>query len=161
MQQSITVALVDDHNKTRELISRFVAVDGITIQLEAKHGQDLLDQLLGIDTLPDVCLLDLSMPVMDGFETARRLRALYPSIRILAYSTNDHTDRVEEMLLCGAHGFIAKEVDPEDIMAGIKAVYNNLPFIRQHETSARSSGDRNAQYPQPSKLTHHNLKALP
>lgn len=84
---------------------------------------------------------------MNGFVTAKILREKYPSIKILAYSTDDYTEVVEAALKCGAHGFVTKDADPAEIKAGMLAVLNGQAFIRQSENSVRSSGNRKAEYP--------------
>ena len=74
----------------------------------AFDGQELLDKLAQLPTLPDVCLLDINMPIMDGFETATRLKVLYPQIKILAFSMDDDAPTVAAIKKAGADGFIWK-----------------------------------------------------
>jgi DNA-binding NarL/FixJ family response regulator len=143
----IAVAYAEDHATTREVLKGFLVKYGFRVQIEASDGRALLDELQEAPALPDVCLLDLSMPVMNGFETMKELHEKYPGIKVLAYSTNDQTELVEAILACGAHGFISKAVDPVEIKEGLLAVYHGRPFIRQQENSIAQSGNRKAMYP--------------
>lgn len=113
MENSVpAVAIVDDQSVMREVARSFLLQNGYAVSLEAVNGLDLLAQLEDIEKLPDICLLDLNMPEMDGFETARNLRSRFPSIRILAFSLSAEKSQVEEILECGADGFLPKESDP-------------------------------------------------
>lgn len=70
----------------RDVARSFLLDNDYDVSLEAVNDLDLLAQLEEVEKLPDICLLDLNMPQMDGFETARNLRSRFPSIRILAFS---------------------------------------------------------------------------
>ena len=132
----------------RKLLGIHFYREGFTLSHEADNGAQFLEQLQNGAALPDACLLDLSMPVMDGFETARQLREKYPAIKILAYSGNDMPDRVEEAIACGAHGFISKDLAPEEIQKGLMAVLADKPYIKQHPVTIKGCGGRKAQYQQ-------------
>lgn len=106
-------AIVDDQTLMREVASDFLRQNGYEVALEAVNGKDLLEKLRIVEQLPDACLLDLNMPEMDGFETARYLRQNFPSIRILAFSQFAQKAQVEEILECGADAFLPKESEPD------------------------------------------------
>jgi DNA-binding NarL/FixJ family response regulator len=108
----LSVAIVDDQPLMRETSRTMVGMFGYDIHLEATNGEDLLFQLENGNSLPDICLLDISMPVMDGFQTARELSCRYPEIRILAYSLGASPDQIQRIKQCGAHGFLPKEGPP-------------------------------------------------
>lgn len=87
---------------------------GFYIAIEASNGQDLLMQLgaAALD-LPSLCLLDINMPIMDGYETAGKLRELYPHIRVFAMSFAKRQEEIEQILQAGAHAFVFKDSPPE------------------------------------------------
>ncbi|WP_207436053.1 response regulator transcription factor [Sabulibacter ruber] len=118
----IKVALVDDHRLFRkgmaELINGF---SGYTVSLEAENGKDLTSRLFP-GSLPDIVLLDISMPVMDGFETALWLQEHHPEIRILALSMSDDTETVLRMLKSGVDGYLLKNADPSELRMALEAV---------------------------------------
>lgn len=111
----ITIALVDDYFPIRKFLGSFLSDQGFIISYHAENGQDFLDQLESGDVVPELCLLDITMPVMDGYETARQLREKYPEIQILAYSCFDDQKRINKVLESGAHKFISKDSAPEEV----------------------------------------------
>jgi DNA-binding NarL/FixJ family response regulator len=147
MEAPITIAYVEDNPTLRLLLGIHLNREGFKVGYEAGNGLELLEQLHKAPALPAACLLDMNMPVMDGFETVRHLRDKYPSIKILACSTDDYPNRVEEILGCGAHGFVSKDLDPVDIQNGLLTIIKGKPYILQHPTMIKSCGGRRASYP--------------
>jgi len=147
MGTAFTLAHVEDHPMLRKLLGIHLRRGGFEPSCEAANGLELLELLDNGGRVPDACLLDLNMPVMDGFETARLLREKYPTIKILAYSGNDFPDRVELALTSGAHGFISKDLAPEEFNKGLMAVLSNQPYIKQHPVTVKGCGGKVAGYP--------------
>jgi DNA-binding NarL/FixJ family response regulator len=114
--QQITVALVDDHKIFRQGLIEVLNHLGYTVTIEASNGQELLD-LLSHQQLPAICILDIHMPVMDGFETTRNLHLKYPEVKILVFSTDNSDASVARIRECGAHGFLEKGGSLDDISA--------------------------------------------
>jgi DNA-binding NarL/FixJ family response regulator len=81
---------------------------------DAINGQDLIRQLEA-ERLPDIILLDIAMPVMDGYATAEWLAANYPGTRILALSTMDTEGAIIRMIRSGAKGYVLKDADPAEL----------------------------------------------
>lgn len=113
-QKVITIAIAEDHPKMRAMISSLLKGFGFKVIIEARHGKELIDQLRQLELLPDVCLLDINMPVMKGFETARRISAEYPEIKIAALTANKDMDSLVNMLKNGASGYLVKSSDPSE-----------------------------------------------
>lgn len=111
----ITIALVDDYPPIRKFLGSFLSDHGFTICYQAENGQHLLDQLGTGNVIPELCLLDVTMPVMDGYETARQLKEKYPEVQILAYSCFDDEKRIDKILEAGAHKFISKDSAPDEV----------------------------------------------
>lgn len=107
------IAIADDTRMLRERIIQMLEELGYDIVISAEQGDDLLRQLSATRSLPDVCLLDMEMPGMNGCEAATALRRLYPSIKILGHSFDAANESV--MRKAGAHGFIAKGATPEEL----------------------------------------------
>ena len=102
----ITLAVVDDHALVREGMCGMLMLMGFKVIIQAEHGQDLLTQLTDASTLPDVCLLDINMPVMNGMETTIAMKRQWPGIKIVGYTFNE--SQTEAMLESGANACLQK-----------------------------------------------------
>ncbi|NII29256.1 response regulator [Pseudoflavitalea sp. X16] len=120
----LTVAIVDDSTFMRESARLRLSILGYKVVMEAENGQEFLDKLAQSD-IPDICLLDLNMPVMDGFETARNLKKNWPAIRILFHSM----ERIGEgAYACfGADGFVAKDASALDFRKALLSIAGHQP----------------------------------
>ncbi|RZK22482.1 MAG: response regulator transcription factor [Hymenobacter sp.] len=122
------IFLVDDHAIVRDGVRALLANEaGLVVVGEAGHGQELLDQL---PTTPaDVVLLDINMPVLDGQATVKRLHAEFPALKILVLSMLSHERYVEQLFGAGAHGYILKNADKEEIIVAIRSVVAGRQFL--------------------------------
>jgi DNA-binding NarL/FixJ family response regulator len=124
----IRVFLVDDHTIVRDgLRSVLTAEPLLSVVGEAANGHELLAQLPTVDT--DVVLMDLNMPVLDGLATTHRLRKEYPQLRILILSMITHEQTIGELLMAGAHGYVLKNADKNEISAAIQTVATGKRFL--------------------------------
>lgn len=107
------VVLVDDHTLFRkgmvELINKF---NNFKVIWDASNGKELQKQLKTQET-PDIILLDIAMPEMDGFETAQFLKEKYPEIKFIALSMCDNESAIIKMIKYGSKGYILKDTNPE------------------------------------------------
>jgi DNA-binding NarL/FixJ family response regulator len=114
------VLLVDDHKLVRAgLVALLGTAADLDVVGEAADGQDAL--LLARDLQPDVVLMDLSMPVLDGVEATRRLMAEQPGARVVVLTSFIEHARVTEALAAGAVGYLVKDCDPHDIIAAVRS----------------------------------------
>lgn len=122
----IHIAIADDHTILRkgvvEIISKF---DNMDVIIEAGNGKDLITKLQGAVQLPDVCIVDVNMPEMNGYDTAAAIRKSWPEIRVLALSMYDTELNIIKMLRNGANGYVLKDSDPEDLRVAITKVYKD------------------------------------
>jgi two-component system invasion response regulator UvrY len=122
----IHIALADDHAILRkgvvELISKF---ENMTVVYEAGDGQELLEKTATQSKLPDVFILDINMPVMNGYDTAKALKAAYPLCKILALSMYDNELNIIKMLRNGASGYVLKDADPSELRDAIREIHEN------------------------------------
>lgn len=122
------IFLVDDHSIVRDGVRALLADEpGLQVVGEACHGQELLDRLPTTPT--DVVLLDLNMPVLDGQATTRQLHAEYPDVKILVLSMLSHERYVEQLFEAGAHGYVLKDADKEEIVVAIRSVMAGRQFL--------------------------------
>jgi DNA-binding NarL/FixJ family response regulator len=113
--QLVTIAIVDDHAMLRQAIHLRLSLLGYKIVLEAENGQDFLDKLSGLEEAPDVCLLDINMPVMDGFEAAAILKRDWPQIKVVFFTMHNSKSFISKAKQLGAHGFLSKDASMEDM----------------------------------------------
>lgn len=123
----IKIALVDDHKILKEGIKRVLSFyEDVEVIAEADNGKQLLNILL--QTKPDVILLDLQMPVMDGITTLPEIRRMYPHIKVIIFSMHNDGPIIAKLLKIGAHSYLLKDSDPSTIYATIKSCYqDDLP----------------------------------
>jgi len=115
------IALVDDHVLLRKGLANLVENIGYTITIEGDNGEDFLEKLAKSED-PDVVLMDINMPRMDGYETTLWLKNNKPDIKVLALSMLDDENAIIRMLKNGARGYILKECEPTELKAAIEAV---------------------------------------
>jgi hypothetical protein len=94
----------------------------MTVILEAGNGRELIEKLSAADTLPDICIVDINMPEMNGYETASEIRKHWPDVKILALSMYDTELNIIKMLRSGANGYVLKDSDPEDLRVAITRI---------------------------------------
>ena len=117
-----SVALVDDHVLLRNGLANLIRSFGeYSVLFEAGNGNDFIRQLKP-RTLPDIVLLDINMPDMDGYETALWTKRHYPEIRILALSMYDTDNSIIRMLKNGVKGYILKDSDPAELKMALESV---------------------------------------
>jgi len=123
--QLVTVAIVDDHAMLRQAINLRLSLLGYKIVLEAENGQVFLDQLVKLPKPPDICLLDINMPVLDGFDTAVELKKRWPRIKILFFSMHNSKAYMMRARQIGAEGFLSKDASFEELKQAFDKVLNN------------------------------------
>ena len=135
----LTLAIADDHTLFRKgLIEILKAYDEITLLCEAANGVELLEKIE--KNLPDIVMLDLEMPEMDGLATARYLFSKHPGVKILVVSMYGEEQLVEMLLSEGAHGYLLKSADPEEMRATLQTLKNASNNGNAYAHSSRSGG---------------------
>ncbi len=121
MTEPIRLLLVDDQRLMREGLHTLLEMEpGIEVAGEAANGQEALDAYARLQ--PDVVLMDVRMPVMDGVEATRRLRQRWPAVRVIILTTFDDDEYVFEGLRAGALGYLLKDVSMRELAEAIHTV---------------------------------------
>ena len=122
MEQKIKIAMVDDHVLLRNALASLInSFDNCKVIYEANNGSEFIDKLSTF-LIPDVVLLDLNMPVMDGFDTAVWLRDNHPKIHVLMLTMYDSELTLIRLLQAGVKGFLKKDVEPSELKFAINSV---------------------------------------
>ena len=121
--ETIHVAITDDESLFRKgLVMLIEDEEDIEVVFEAENGQALLDQLQNADRLPDVILLDLQMPVLNGVETTKRLQKEFPDIKIVILTTHYNKGFIINMIELGAASYLPKNTEPDVMMSTLREV---------------------------------------
>lgn len=142
----VKLALVDDHKLFRKgLISLLEMTDlPFTILFEADNGLEL-QQKIHPNKLPDVVLMDINMPGLDGYATVQWLRSMYRQVNVLVISMVDTEESVLRMVKQGVKGYLSKDVEPEELALAIKSILQKgfyyTDFITGHLLHALQETD--------------------
>jgi DNA-binding NarL/FixJ family response regulator len=114
------VLVVDDHQMVRAgLVTLLGATEDVTVVGQAADGSEAV--VLAAELTPDVVLMDLSMPVLDGVEATRQMVTAVPGVRVVVLTSFSDRARVTDALAAGAIGYLLKDCEPPDLLAAIRA----------------------------------------
>lgn len=122
------IIIADDHDMFRDALKTMLELDNIAnILAEAANGKELLNLLE--DFTPDIILMDIDMPQMDGIDAARIIKDKYPSIKILALSMYGDEKYYQEMIKAGAMGFILKSSNKSELEEAINSIHSGQNYF--------------------------------
>lgn len=121
----IRLAIADDHAMFRRGVMAVIGRMNVCFVAEATNGQELLDKIAALDELPQICILDINMPVMDGHEALRQIKSRWPSIRVLILSMLQSEATARNMLQQGAAAYLLKDGPPEELERAIGQIVEN------------------------------------
>jgi len=164
-EETIEVLVVDDHEVVRRGLLAFLGSEpDIHVVGEAGGGAQALDLLAEMEAegrRPDVIVMDLQMPPVDGIESTRRIRALYGDMKVVALTSFAEEERVHAALQAGAAGYVLKDSDADDVAAAVRAAHrgevqiDSLVAQRLMSSLHHTETDRRA-----SELTSRELDVL-
>lgn len=156
------IAIVDDHTLFRKGLSTLISeLQSYSVLFEASNGKEFIEKIQGSE-VPDIVLLDITMPEMNGYETAKWIKTQYPEIRMLALSTMDSDDAILRMVKAGVHGYLMKNSELEELKTAFETViaigyyYNDL-FTRRIVKSVDQNTEEDTLL---NKLTERELDFL-
>lgn len=128
MSKKITVLICDDHALFREGVKTILnSQPEFEVVAEAEDGKEGVD--LAIRLQPDVVLMDISMPVLKGFDATRRIKKARPDVKVLILSVYDDEDLVARCLDAGASGYVLKDSPPPQLIYAIQAVSRGQQYM--------------------------------
>ncbi|OYW19962.1 MAG: DNA-binding response regulator [Sphingobacteriales bacterium 12-47-4] len=142
--KKIPVAIIDDHVLLRSALSRLVnTFDQYIVLFEADNGKRLKEQIL-LHQVPEIVLLDVNMPEMDGYETTQWLHKNYPFIKVLVLSMLSDEKTIIKMFRLGARGYLLKNTDPEELHKALDAINNQNVYLSEYVSTKLVTGLNNA-----------------
>lgn len=127
---TINVLIADDHPLIREGLSKILSLDeDIKIAGEAKDGREAIKMTM--KTHPQVVLMDINMPNMNGIEATRVIKSELPQVGVIALTIHDAKEYVEEMIDAGVSGYFLKDVEPETLVAAVKKVATGASLFEE------------------------------
>ncbi|MEX0650749.1 MAG: response regulator [Actinomycetota bacterium] len=117
----VRVLLVDDNDGFRESLAMLLDAEEMVVVGQAPDGPSALAMIEGLD--PDVVLMDVRMPGMDGIETTRELKSRFPALGIVALTGSEDQRAVREMLVAGASGYVLKDSDGDEILFAVRQAF--------------------------------------
>lgn len=132
-KEQISIAVVDDHQLFREGIIALIQRlnESFKVTLEMQNGKELMDKL-HVHNLPDLLLLDLSMPIMDGLQTLEAVRKEFPKQKCLILTMKDDEMTLIQLLKAGANGFLSKDVEQEELEKAILTIHESGYYYSEY-----------------------------
>ena len=138
--RKVKVIVADDHVLMRNALSRLVGtLEGYEVLAEADNGRDLKDKIQQ-HLVPDIVLLDVNMPEMDGFQTTQWLHKNYPHIRVLVLSMLSDERTIIKMFRLGAKGYLLKNTDPDELKKALDAIVAKNVYLSEYVSGKLVSG---------------------
>jgi len=160
MSEKIAILIVDDHAVVRQGLRTFLELhDEIQVVGEASNGAEAVDQTRRLQ--PDVVLMDLVMPGMDGIAATSRIRALSPGTKVIALTSFSGEEKVFGAIRAGASGYLLKDISPSDLAKAIQAAHQGKAHL--HPQIAKKLMDEfadQAKDPSHNELTERELEVL-
>ena len=138
--KKIQVAIVDDHNLLRKALAKLISsFEDYTVLFEGDSGKEIKARIAQ-HVIPDIILLDVNMPDMDGYETVRWLSKSYPQVKVLALSMFSDENTIIRMLRLGAKGYILKNIEPEELKLALDSIMKKDFYLSEFISGKIISG---------------------
>jgi DNA-binding NarL/FixJ family response regulator len=164
--RKIRILIADDHSVVREGLRALLGrVDDFTVVAEAADGDEAVRLIR--DKKPDVAIVDISMPVMNGIEATRRIRKDTPGTKVLIFTIHENEEYVYQMVAAGANGYVLKDAGKNELIAAVRAIHSGGRFFSPgvsrliiEEFARRSSATPAPAPPENSLLTGRESEIL-
>lgn len=132
-ERKLKIVLIDDHQLFREGVKRILSMEeNFEVVAEGRDGEDVVD--LVRQNQPDVVLMDINMPNVNGMEATKNLVETFPNVKVLILSIHDDETYVTAVLKTGASGYLLKEMDTEALIEAVKVVGEGGAYIHPKVT---------------------------
>lgn len=160
----IRIAIVDDQNLFRQTLGMLIAgIPNFQLVASASSGMEILESI-GI-VLPDILLLDMNMPGMDGVELNKIIREKYPKTKVIVLSAHAQDSLIAKMIISGASAYLVKNCDREELILAIKSTFSTGYYMNKQVLIAIQESNRFSSKPHlytniPVSLTERELEVL-
>lgn len=156
LKKPIRVAIADDHTLFRKGMMMMVGgFENIEVIADFPNGKEALNFLK--QNPIDIVLLDLDMPVLDGWETSRKIIAKYPGIHVIIISMNESLEVIAELIEIGVHSYLLKNAEPDEVRRAIQSVMNNDFYYNQLVSKALRKNIQRTNFKKPTHQDQANL----
>lgn len=161
------ILITDDHPIFIDgILSLINGIDGFTVVSTAVNGKDALEKIP--EANPDIILMDINMPVMDGVEATRLIKEQFPKVKVIMLTMYDEIRLIKDVLEIGARGYILKNIGREDLIKALETVSNGQPYLDpavQEKMIISLSGQDEEAADEPnaemvSSITHREMEIL-
>ena len=122
------ILIADDHPIFIDgIVSLIDGIDGFTVVNTAENGKIAIEKIN--DSNPDIILMDINMPVLDGVEATRVIKSEYPDVKVIMLTMYDEIRLIKDVLEIGARGYILKNIGRDDLIKALETVSNGQPFL--------------------------------
>ena len=128
MADGIKVLVVDDHMLVRHGIKAILEAEkGFSVVGEAENGREAVSK--AAELAPDVVLMDIAMPILNGVEATRQIKSALPRVNVIALSMYSDEEYIFQVLKAGASGYLLKDTSGPDLISAVRSVYGGSPFF--------------------------------
>lgn len=142
-----TIIIVDDHKLFAQSLQILVnSLDGFEVINTFKNGEELVNYADQGNQLPDIILLDMRMPIMDGMQTMKWLKENHPDQKVLTLTVDQEDETIIQMLRLGCRGYLLKDIDPEEFEYALNAIHRTGYYSNKTISEALSREERKEKY---------------
>lgn len=139
----IRIAIVDDQNLFRQTLAMLLAgIPDFELVAESANGPDLLKAIALLKDLPDILLMDMNMPGMDGLELNKIIREKYPELKVIVLSVHAQGTLIAKLIQSGASAYLVKNCDREELMLAIKSTFNTGYYMNKQTLIALQENNK-------------------
>lgn len=144
--KKINICIIDDHALMAKLLARTLdETKGMEVLYTAKDGDDFFVKLKNSRICPDIVLMDLEMPNMNGFDTTKRIHKLYPNIKIVIITMHTDSYYIKSLIKEGVDGYLSKYDEQNTVIKAIQAVSEGETFYNQHALQVLSANIKSSK----------------
>src|SRR5690606_19153585 len=138
-----SIIIVDDHNLFAQSLKGLIAsFENFEVVEVFKNGQELIDYLSTAKDLPDIILLDVRMPVMNGMETMDWIKSNLPDQKVLALTMEHDEETIIKMIKLGCRGYLLKDIEPDEFLNALICVNESGYFLNEESSVASCSPNK-------------------